>query len=144
MANRVELRLPLVDHRLVETVVGLRKTSGDDRKPAKEWLRRAMAPLLPEQVLARKKRPFLPPLETWHRRLMDAYGPSLEHGLLVELGILRPAAAGHLAAGRFPPHAGSTLSFKALVLELWLRLVCGLEADDPRAAGLETSPAPAG
>jgi asparagine synthase (glutamine-hydrolysing) len=121
MASSVELRLPLVDYRLVEKVIGLRKSYPDHEEPPKAWLREAVRDLLPEANVGRKKRPFLTPLRAWHRKLFDAYGALLEDGHLVELGVLSPEVASHLAEGHFPPNAGSTLSFKALVLELWCR-----------------------
>jgi asparagine synthase (glutamine-hydrolysing) len=121
MASSVELRLPLVDHRLVEKVIGLRKTRPDHRLPPKAWLREAVKDLLPEGVVARRKRPFSPPVREWHRRLFASYGHLLENGLLVDLGVLRPQAACDLARGAFPSGAGATLSFKALVLEMWCR-----------------------
>lgn len=123
MTNSVELRLPLVDHVLVEKIIGLRKNYPDHREPPKAWLRRAFSELLPESIVERKKQPFEAPLRDWHRRLFDAYGDLLADGNLVELGVLRPEAARYLAEGHFPEGAGSTLSFKALVLELWCRTV---------------------
>jgi asparagine synthase (glutamine-hydrolysing) len=121
MASSVELRLPLVDYRLVETVVGLRKACPDHRLPPKAWLREAVRDLLPDAVAARPKRPFTPPLRDWHRGLLATYGHLLEDGYLVGEEVLRPEAARVLAEGDFPADAGSTLSFKALVLELWCR-----------------------
>lgn len=123
MTNSVELRLPLVDHVLVQKIIGLRKNYPDHRKPPKAWLREAFSGLLPEAIVERKKQPFEAPLRDWHRKLFDAYGDLLANGYLVELGVLRPEAARYLAAGWFPEGAGSTLSFKALVLELWCRTI---------------------
>jgi len=125
MSASVELRLPLVDHRLVEKIIGLRKTHSDHHLAPKSWLReaaRALFPELPGPVLERPKRPFSPPLRAWHRRLFASYGHLLADGHLVELGVLRAQAARGLARGYFPPGAGSTLSFKALVLEIWCRV----------------------
>ena len=121
MASSVELRLPLVDHRLVETVIGLRKTRPDHGLPPKAWLKAAVADLLPQAVLDRPKQGFAPPLQTWHRALFEAYGHTLEDGWLVREGILRPEAARCLAGGEFPKGAVVPLSFKALVLETWCR-----------------------
>lgn len=129
MANSVELRLPLVDYRLVEKIVGLRKNYPDHLQPPKTWLREAVRELLPESVVTRKKRPFEAPLQRWHSRLFDEYGHLLEDGYLVQSGVLRPQAARHLAEGHFPEGAGSTLAFKALVLELWCQTVLSPERD---------------
>ncbi|HEX2051105.1 MAG TPA: asparagine synthase (glutamine-hydrolyzing) [Actinomycetota bacterium] len=139
MSSSVELRLPLVDYRLVEVVVGLRKRTPDHTRRPKAWLREAVRDLLPDGVLARKKRPFLPPVRAWHRALFDAYGPWLADGYLVGNGILRPAAARSLAAGAFPDGAGSPLSFKALVLELWCRTFASASTQQGSAAPLVSS-----
>jgi asparagine synthase (glutamine-hydrolysing) len=121
MASSVEMRLPLVDHRLVETVVGLRKTRSDVRLPPKTWLREAVKDLLPADVLARPKQGFAPPTRQWHEALFAAHGDSLREGYLVRSGVLSREGGEHLACGPFPEGATSPLSFKALVLEHWCR-----------------------
>ncbi len=121
MASSVEMRLPLLDRRLVETVVGLRKSRTDVRLPPKAWLRRAVEGLLPEWVLSRPKRGFAPPVGEWHQALFDAHGESLRDGYLVQSGVLNSEGANLLARGPFPSGLTSPLSFKALVLEQWCR-----------------------
>jgi asparagine synthase (glutamine-hydrolysing) len=135
MASSVELRLPLLDRRLVETVVGLRKSRTDVRLPPKDWLRRAVEGLLPEWVLKRPKRGFAPPVGEWHGALFAAYGESLCGGHLVQSGVLNPEAARLLARGPFPEGLTSPLSFKALVLEQWCRRMSA-EARLPEAAAV--------
>lgn len=125
MSASVELRLPLVDHRLVETTVGFRKRIDDHALTPKEWLRGAVASLLPGVVLRRPKRPFAPPVHQWHAALQQAYGWMLPDGMLVSVGALRQEAATRLAVAPFPPSGGSPLSFKALVLEAWFRTALG-------------------
>jgi len=121
MASSVELRLPLLDRRLVETVVGLRKARTDVRLPPKAWLKRAVEGLLPEWVLGRPKRGFAPPVAEWHRALFAAHGETLRGGHLVEAGVLSTDGAEQLSRGPFPAGLTSPLSFKALVLEQWCR-----------------------
>ncbi|HEX8352886.1 MAG TPA: asparagine synthase (glutamine-hydrolyzing) [Pyrinomonadaceae bacterium] len=121
MASSVELRLPLLDRRLVETVVGLRKARTDVGLAPKAWLKSAAEGLLPEWVLSRPKRGFAPPVGEWHQALFAAHGGSLRGGHLVQSGVLRPESADLLARGPFPEGLTSPLSFKALVLEQWCR-----------------------
>ncbi len=121
MASSVEMRLPLLDRRLVETIVGLRKTQTDVRLPPKAWLKSAVEGLLPDWVLRRPKRGFAPPVAEWHRALFDAHGESLRGGYLVQSGVLNRDGADFLARGSFPEGLTSPLSFKALVLEQWCR-----------------------
>jgi asparagine synthase (glutamine-hydrolysing) len=121
MASSVELRLPLVDYRLVETVIGLRKTIPDHRVQPKLWLREALKTMVPEWVMTRPKHGFTPPVHEWHKAIFAAHGNTLKDGFLVNRGILK-AESGHLLArGAFPSEAGTPLAFKALTLELWCR-----------------------
>jgi asparagine synthase (glutamine-hydrolysing) len=126
MASSVELRLPLVDYRLVETVIGLRKTRSDLDLAPKTWFRDAMKDLVPSWVLKRRKRGFQPPILAWHRALFARYGHLLTDGALVHHGILKPEAARQLGTGGFPWGATAPLSFKALVLEVWCRQISEL------------------
>lgn len=121
MASSVEMRLPLVDHRLVETVIGARKCASDYSLPPKSWLKGALVGLLPEWVMNRPKRGFTPPVDAWYQSLFGAYGSTLADGFLVDSGILRRDAALALAQGPSPGRAVTLLAFKALVLETWCR-----------------------
>jgi asparagine synthase (glutamine-hydrolysing) len=128
MASSVEMRLPFLDHRLVETIIGLRKTQSDSSLPAKSWLRKAVTDLLPAEVLERPKRGFTPPVRKWHDALFAAYGDSVREGFLIQSGVLSRAAGERLASGPISAGAISPLSFKALVLEQWCR---GMLAQHP-------------
>jgi asparagine synthase (glutamine-hydrolysing) len=121
MASSIEVRLPLVDYRLAETVIGLRKARRDDRLPPKAWLKSALEGVLPDWARERPKRGFTPPTESWHDRIFERLGHLLDDGALVAHDILNPKAAKALSVGPFPPGSVVPLSFKALVLELWLR-----------------------
>ena len=121
MASSVELRLPLIDHRLVETVIGLRKTQSDYHLPPKSWLRSALRGILPDWVMNRPKQGFRPPVKDWHRALFAKYGDKLNDGFLVQAGVLSPEGGRAFAKGPFTLGAVVPLSFKALVLEMWCR-----------------------
>jgi len=121
MVSSIELRLPLMDHRFVETVIGLRKGRKDHTLGPKHWFREALKGILPDWVLDRPKLGFNPPVREWHAALFAAYGDQLRGGYLVEAGVLAPTAAEYLAAGPYPEGERVALSFKALVLEIWCR-----------------------
>lgn len=121
MASSVELRLPLLDHKLIETVVGLRKAQPDDGLPPKEWLKQAAASRIPRYFLDKPKRGFEPPVRRWHQMLFARYGGWLNDGHLVQQGILSRSGARELARGPFSKFAITPISFKALVLETWAR-----------------------
>jgi len=124
MANSVELRLPFVDYKLVELVIGLRKThqaNPDYKGFPKPWLRGAMEGILPDSIIDRPKQGFAPPVIEWHNELFKVYGKYLDGGYLVQSGILTEEAGSVLATGLFPAGAIAPISFKALVLEIWCR-----------------------
>ncbi|MFC1462243.1 asparagine synthase (glutamine-hydrolyzing) [Verrucomicrobiota bacterium] len=121
MASSIELRLPLVDYRFVETVVGLRKAQSDQSLPPKAWFRQAVSEDVPPWVMGRRKRGFEPPVVEWRAALSEAHGHCLSDGILSNAGIID---AGHLSTdetGEFPKETARSVMFAALVLELWAR-----------------------
>lgn len=128
MASSVELRLPLVDYRFVETVVGLRKGQVDYLLPPKAWLRQAASRILPDWVLDRPKRPFRTPYLSWSLALLGRYGPYLDDGYLVQTGVLRGESMREMRRWHHPTAVSASLPFKLLVLELWCRLMSTLPA----------------
>lgn len=124
MANSVELRLPFVDYKLVELVIGLRKANQanpDYKRFPKPWLKEAVRGILPDFIIERPKQGFAPPVMEWHTELFNAYGQYLDEGYLVESGVLTKDAGKVLSTGIFPAGAIAPISFKALVLEIWCR-----------------------
>lgn len=121
MASSVELRLPFVDHVLVEKVIGLRKVRHDHALEPKSWLKSALRGSLPDRILDRPKQGFAPPVRNWHRALINEFGQSLRQGELVQRGILSPAGARSLSGSSSPLFVSSHLSLRALVLETWCR-----------------------
>lgn len=121
MASSVELRLPFVDYRLVETVIGCRKFSSDHLDKSKYWLKSAVKDLVPQWVMERPKKGFSPPIREWYEAIFNAYGGLLKRGKLVEYDVLSEDAAEYLSRGLCPPGAIMPISFKALVLECWVR-----------------------
>ncbi len=123
MASGVELRLPLLDHKLVETIIGLRKTTPDHQLPPKAWFKSALSGVLSDEVMNRPKQGFAPPVQEWYRALFKAYSRDLDDGYLVKDAILSPDGARHLAQGEMVTGVVHPLSFKALVLEEWCRMM---------------------
>jgi len=118
MAESIEPRVPLVDYRLVETAVGLRKVSNDAGLPPKHWLKQVAASLLPEWLLSMPKRGFTPPVAQWERALLWRFKESLRDGYLVQTGVLDPLGVERLIAA-WGGAAPVSLLYKTLVLEVW-------------------------
>ena len=119
MASSVELRLPFIDYRFVETVIGLRKACPDHTLPPKAWLKSAVKDVVPSWLLNRPKRGFQPPGSQWSRGVRARYGRALEDGVLVQTGILKPEIARSMSSGS--PRGGplALLAYSALTLEYW-------------------------
>lgn len=67
MANSLEARVPLLDHVVVERVAQIPSRLKLRGLTRKYIFKRAMAPLLPAEVLTRKKEGFSIPMKTWLR-----------------------------------------------------------------------------
>jgi len=81
MANSLEVRPPLLDHRLVEFVAKMPVELKLRRWSKKYLLKKSMAAHLPEEVLKRKKQGFSVPIHNWLRRelkdmMLDELSPS--------------------------------------------------------------------
>jgi asparagine synthase (glutamine-hydrolysing) len=123
MAASVESRLPLVDYKLVETVIGLHKSYPlSAQSTPKHWFREALVGLVPEFIMKRRKVGFSPPWRQWGRALSAAYGDQLIDGYLVQTGVILPQAAMRLRDDLIPGFAGPRpLAGLALGLENWCR-----------------------
>ncbi|QOI99214.1 MAG: asparagine synthase (glutamine-hydrolyzing) [Phycisphaeraceae bacterium] len=128
MSWSVELRLPFVDYRLAETVVGLRKTSPDDALGPKARFKEVVRDLLPGWVMDRPKTGFTPPTVEWVDALREAYGPTLKHGYLVSAGVLSREGAARLTGSHSRVSAWYLMLYKALILEWWSRQMAHLTA----------------
>jgi asparagine synthase (glutamine-hydrolysing) len=117
MAYSVEPRNPFLDHQLVDTVIGLRKSYRDVDLAPKAWLKEAVADLLPPAILHRAKRGFQPP-DDWRPRLIHEYGHLLRDGELATSQLFDNARLHRFAA---PGRSLTPLAFPLITLELWSR-----------------------
>jgi asparagine synthase (glutamine-hydrolysing) len=133
MAASLELRSPLLDHRVVELGLALPDSLKVRGRRGKVALRRAFADLLPPEVASRSKKGFGVPLTRWFRGELRG----LAAGLLLDerarrRGQLRPAAVKRLLDEHVSGRADHGHRLWCLVmLELWQRT--WVEADQPVA-----------
>lgn len=80
MANSLELRSPLLDYRIIEFANRLPSSLKFDRGDKKIVLREALSPLLPKEILNRKKMGFSTPLAVWFRGELKAIAEHLLFG----------------------------------------------------------------
>jgi asparagine synthase (glutamine-hydrolysing) len=92
MARSLEVRVPLLDTPLVEFVNGLPDAARRRNGTAKALLNEAIGDLLPQEILAQKKRTFTLPWEQWLR------GP-LQKRLEASFADIAPGLGPHVHAG---------------------------------------------
>ena len=118
MAHSVEVRLPLLDVDLVNTVTGMRNAGLTDwTQPHKALLVEALQDTLPADVLERKKQGFTPPVWRWMEGIIGRFGHLVADGSLVRQGLLDPQQA-TTCLGRFD----KPFLYKLVFLECWCRL----------------------
>lgn len=127
MAHSVELRVPFLDHELVELVTQIpsrylirRETNGS--YTTKSILKRAMRGILPETILARPKAAFPIPLKEWLQSTLAAYcrdvllSNSAKSSGIYDVKQVEMLLDGH----RNTPTTKSTLQIKNLLFfEMW-------------------------
>ena len=121
MAAGVESRIPFMDFKLIELVMGLRKVDPDYALGQKSWLRLALRGVLPDEVLARPKRGFQPPVGDWLSGVVNAYGHTLRNGVLEHSGILSGKGAKALLEGERLDWPRLFFAYKWIVAETWAR-----------------------
>jgi len=122
MAHSLEVRVPLLDHKVVEFAAKIPPDMLLRRGKSKQILRRAMSGLLPESVFEKPKRGFAIPLGRWFQGVLADFPRDL---LLSERsrsrGILNAAAVERLLAD---PKRRGVLDlpvFTLLSFEMWCR-----------------------
>ena len=127
MSNSIELRLPFLDYKLIETVIGLRKSGslGNDHKlKEKFFFKNSIKNFLPDYVLKRKKKGFSPPAKKWFKEIFKLHGYLLRDGYLKKFGILDDINYLNLIKG--PKiyesfYSNTPIHFKFLILEIWFK-----------------------
>jgi len=123
MANSLEVRCPLLDHRLAELAATIPNSWKIHNGRGKHVFVQALGHRLPAELLARKKMGFGVPLELWFRTsLREFVADHLTSRRFVERGIVSPPFLGVLLdehqRGRRNNHQWI---WSLLMLELWFR-----------------------
>lgn len=92
MAHALEVRVPLLDHKLLEWVATLPSNLKLRGQEGKYILKKSLEPYLPRDVLYRPKMGFGVPLAKWFRGPLKArVQRAMTEGSLVDSGLFRPA-----------------------------------------------------
>jgi asparagine synthase (glutamine-hydrolysing) len=139
MAHSLEVRVPFVDHQVVEYATKIPWSLKLHGNEVKYVLKKAVADLLPYPVIQRPKKGFIFPMDLWMRRhLADVVRQTLSRESIERRGFFNWEPVHRLVSDFF---AGREPFFKVwdfVVLELWCRLVLdGKVYNDPGNAPIE-------
>ncbi len=122
MANGLELRVPFLDHKLVEFAATLPDDQKLGREGGKALLRRAMRGTLPERILKRPKKGFPVPIASWLRGPLRAF---VRDNLLAQSGldqyVERKAVVRIIEEHEQGRHDRSQEVWTLMVFEFWRR-----------------------
>jgi asparagine synthase (glutamine-hydrolysing) len=126
MAASVEVRVPFLDHELVEYCLALPDKQKIHQGVQKVALRNSMAGILPESILNRRKQGFTVPLSKWFKgELSDQIKQILTDQQFLDRGIVsRSTVESFLKLMHEGQGYAVDMIFRLLVLELWIRKYC--------------------
>ena len=117
MACGVEVRVPLLDHKLVELAFSINSNLVYGSSRRKHILKQSLAEWVPPEILTDRKKGFSIPLQQWmHSYLAECSMKSLSDGSLVNQGLLEPDAVQAIVSA-----GDSRILWLFLVAELWMR-----------------------
>jgi len=121
MAVSLEVRVPLLDVRLVEFMAGVEGALKIETGAGKRILKRAMSGLLPEEIFTRRKLGFGLPVVRWiEAGPVKAILDELPHGHLVRDGFVNGPALEPLLREPAVLKGDWTFFWNLIMLELWL------------------------
>jgi asparagine synthase (glutamine-hydrolysing) len=122
MANSVELRVPFLDHEVLEFAARLPRNLKVRGWKMKYLLKKAVAKHVPNEILRRRKAGFPIPYAQWMRHeLRDFVNDTLLDSKSISRGYFRKAAVQDLIERNSRSGAYAEEIFSLLVLELWHR-----------------------
>ena len=124
MFNSLEIRAPLLDQCLAEYVTSLPSTITNRNGVLKSLLKKAVADLLPAEILQRPKQGFIVPIKHWFRGDLTNYALELlDSAQARQRGIFRPEFVRNLlqahASTKLVNHSDTIWAL--LCLELWFQ-----------------------
>ena len=124
MAHSLEVRVPFVDHELVERVFPLPDRTKVGLGKAKHLLRKAVRDRLPRDHFQAPKRGFVGPMSSWLRNeLREMVSDELASDRVRRLGLFSPAVVTQFLNDHFARrHDRSRILWELLCFSTWYRL----------------------
>jgi asparagine synthase (glutamine-hydrolysing) len=131
MANSLELRVPLLDHKLLEFAATLPSNFKVHGLTTKYIAKRALGKQIPTEIIERKKAGFPVPYENWLRTdLRDSIHDVLLDRETLDRGYFKKSAIEKLLRDNAESGAHARDIFSLLVLELWHRQFLSNRGED--------------
>lgn len=122
MANSIELRVPLLDHKVLEFAASLPANLKLNGLATKYILKKALSKRIPKEIRDRKKAGFPLPYESWLRRdLKETVWNVLLDSRTIDRGFFNKSAIEKLLRSNSTGQNHSKEIFSLLTLELWQR-----------------------
>lgn len=124
MAHSLEARSPLLDHHILEWAASVPSSQKLRRGQTKYLLKKALEPLLPRQVLYRRKMGFGVPIEQWLRSdIKDLAMEMVASSQAISRGLFEPHYGRRLMEEHCSGKAVHTTKLWAMImLEQWYRM----------------------
>jgi asparagine synthase (glutamine-hydrolysing) len=121
MSHSLEVRVPFLDHELVEFCAGIPPSLKLRRMREKHILRRAVRDLLPGEIVNRKKRGLAAPFRRWFRTDLPNFAYDfLSAPRLRDKGYFHPETVGRLLQQHRDGHADAArLLLGVLAVQIW-------------------------
>jgi asparagine synthase (glutamine-hydrolysing) len=141
MANSIELRVPFLDHRVLEFAAGLPRNQKVRGLKMKVLLKRALAKHVPREILERRKVGFPNPSASWLRHdLKDLVSDVLLDSKSISRGYFRRDAVEDLIERNCRTGKYTAEIFSLVVLELWHRTF--IDGQDNQTSTMPQPPGP--
>ena len=122
MAHSLEVRVPLIDHKVVEFVCGLRSGWEKIWGHPKRLLTESLSDILPAEIVHRKKQGFSFPMEKWMKKeLREVVEDALSLESIRNRGFMTENGLRNLYDGFLRGEVGYPVIWQMVVLELWMR-----------------------
>jgi asparagine synthase (glutamine-hydrolysing) len=122
MAHSLEVRVPLLDHKLVEFVTGLDRTHHAHVSRPKYILTEALRGIIPEEIISRPKRGFEFPMSLWMKTVLrDVVEDVFSEEVLRSRSLFSRDEMKLLYLSFLKGHQDYQVIWQFVVLELWMR-----------------------
>lgn len=130
MLNSLEVRVPLLDHTVVEFAMNLPSSLKIAKGEKKSLLKKITSKYVPHDAVYRAKRGFSVPISAWFREnLKDYIGGILTEKKTLERGFVNPQGVNYLIDRNKKEERGYDVKlWNLLILELYMRDKIDLEA----------------